>query len=75
MPHYSAPSVPDVRFDDEESAFGAALAAPRRQGSDLPPGWTGVARAVRRSWGILGDLDKAAGAEPEPWPALVPSCN
>ena len=36
--YYSAPSVPDVRFDDEESAFGAALAALRRQGSDLPPG-------------------------------------
>ena len=28
--YYSAPSVPDVRFDDEESAFGAALAALRR---------------------------------------------
>jgi hypothetical protein len=27
--YYSAPSVPDVRFDAEESAYGAALAALR----------------------------------------------
>ena len=50
--YYSAPSVPDVRFDDEESAFGAELAAPRRQSSDLPPGWENRRRPGRSS--ILG---------------------